>query len=79
MMMPILCAFLAADFVKKLTPNELTPAAKPTAAKTCAIPLKEIKAVNPNRMDPMALPNKVRNFDKGISHAVPIPACPDLK
>jgi len=80
MMMPILCAFLTADFVKQLTPKDLQPNAAPTvrlaAPAVCAIPLKEIKAVNPNRFDPMTLPNNAgRGIDKGIAHPVPIPVC----
>jgi hypothetical protein len=80
MMMPILCAFLAADFVKQLTPKDIQPNALPTlriaAPAVCAIPLKEIKAVNPNRFDPIALPNKAGGgIDKGIAHPPPIPVC----
>jgi hypothetical protein len=75
-MLPILCVFLAGDFVKQLTPNDLKPAAKPAPVMTCAIPLKEIKAVNPNRMDPMTLPNHGRNMDKGMVRPAPVPVCP---
>jgi hypothetical protein len=79
-MMPILCAVLAADFVKQLTPKDLKlnppPAVHIAAPAACAIPLKEIKARNPNRIDPIAFPDKGRNFDKTIAHPVPMPVCP---
>jgi len=79
---------LAGDFVKQLTPKDVQPGAAPTlpilpalsvkgtSVLTCAIPLKELRANNPRRIDPMSLPNDVdRRIDKGIAHPPPIPVC----
>jgi len=90
-MLRTLCAVLVVaqlslgdDFVKQLTPKDLVPnlKSKPsvlvklndTSKMICAIALKEVRV--PARMDPMFLPSRSTNFDKGIEHPVPIPVCP---
>jgi hypothetical protein len=87
----IACAFvlaaqltMAGDFVKQLTPKDIKPDTKLSlvlpgfsATITCAIPLKEVKAINPGRIDPIAAPTyQGRNMDKGVFRPVPVPVCP---
>jgi hypothetical protein len=89
----------ADDFLKQLTPKDLSPdqTAQLNQKLTqmaklyqnqpaqCAMPLKEVKVADANRMDPIALPTSrgafesvpvYKTLDKGIEHSVPIPACP---
>jgi hypothetical protein len=78
----------ADDFVKQLTPKDLSPDTKPmsklllkrprSASIQCAIPLKEVKVRNPNRVDQIAIPQPGgrQNFDRGIEHPLPMPVCP---